>query len=232
MLRITRLGCWCLVLLAVGGCADGPFYSLAAINPLWQSQWAEDEAVRPTLYQQVEELRQLRGRADELATLEQQEWSNRLARLIQNSENTVLRQEALATLATLPTPEAQQVIRGALQDSDRAVRILACQLVAAGQYSESVTDLIRVMNEDADFDVRMAAIRELRHFQDPRVVEALSVALDDRNPAMQRRAIETLREITGRDYRGDVTKWRELVRGGNPPEPEPPSMAERLRSIF
>ena len=56
--------------------------------------------------------------------------------------------------------------------------------------------------------------------------------LRDKDPAMQYRAVLSLRELTGKDFDGDVTRWQQYVRGEVPKTREPILTAERLRRLF
>jgi hypothetical protein len=47
------------------------------------------------------------------------------------------------------------------------------------------------------------------------------MALDDPDPALQRRAVESLRQVTGRDFGNDVVAWRTYVQGGEPARRRP-----------
>ena len=75
----------------------------------------------------------------------------------------------------------------------------------------------------------MAAVEALGNVKDPTAVAALTVALDDRDPAMQFVGVQSMKSITGKDYGGDVAVWRQVAAGQSVPEPPAPSIAERLR---
>ncbi len=62
-------------------------------------------------------------------------------------------------------------------------------------------------------------------------VDALGLALTDPEPALQFRAMESLAEVTGRDYGHDARKWQAFLRGGSPAESNP-SVADSLRNLF
>jgi len=74
--------------------------------------------------------------------------------------------------------------------------------------------LVGVLNGDIEHDVRMAAARALGQSHEQVAVMALGNALDDKDPAMQYRAVISLRQITGQDLGNDVNKWREYVKSG------------------
>jgi hypothetical protein len=80
--------------------------------------------------------------------------------------------------------------------------------------------------------VRIAAARELENFRTPEVIPALGVALDDSDPALQHRAIRSLKVVTGKDFGNSVPAWQQFVRTGEIQASEVPSLAERLREWF
>jgi HEAT repeat protein len=92
--------------------------------------------------------------------------------------------------------------------------------------------LAEVLRRDPDIDVRLAAARSLGEIGDPAAVTALGAALDDTDPAMQVRAVASLREVTGKDFGADVNRWRQYVQGESPSPPEPVSFAERVRRLL
>jgi hypothetical protein len=57
----------------------------------------------------------------------------------------------------------------------------------------------------------------------------LGEALADTDPAMQYRAVLSLKQITGKDLGDDVHRWQQYVKGELPEEP---SWAERIRRLF
>jgi hypothetical protein len=81
---------------------------------------------------------------------------------------------------------------------------------------------------DADIDVRLAAARALGKLKNPASVSALGLALDDDNPAMQFRAMQSLKAVTGKQFE-TVKEWREYLHGE---KTESPSVWARLRRLF
>ena len=67
---------------------------------------------------------------------------------------------------------------------------------------------------------------------DPASVGALGQALEDRDPAMQYAAVQSLRDVTDRDFGNDVSRWRQFVAGKQPEPPRSISVAERFRRLF
>ena len=97
---------------------------------------------------------------------------------------------------------------------------------------EAAAVLSQVLTGDDDPDVRLEAIEALGQCRDPAAVAALGPALEDRDPAMQYRAVLALKELTGEDFGNDVDRWRQYVQGDVPVQTPPSSLAERLRRIF
>ena len=75
----------------------------------------------------------------------------------------------------------------------------------------------RVRRRPTCVDVRLAAGRALGQLGGDDAVAALRPALDDPDPALQYRAMQSLREITGKDFGDNVVSWREYVRGEGAP---------------
>ena len=80
-------------------------------------------------------------------------------------------------------------------------------------------------------DVRLAAARDMGQTKDATAITALADALSDSDPAMQRRAVESLRALSKKDFGNDVSAWQQYAKGENPQLKEP-TLAERFRKLF
>ena len=131
-----------------------------------------------------------------------------------------------------PQPAAGGVLIGALADSDKETRRIACTCLGKRGGAQAVTELSRVIASDTDFDVRIAAVSALGITGQSSAVAPLAEAIIDPDPAMQAKARESLTAVSGRDYGNDVQAWREYAKNGKTDAPEV-SLAERLRrSVF
>ena len=93
--------------------------------------------------------------------------------------------------------------------------------------------LSQAVASDADLDVRVAAARELGKFRDFEAPQALRPALDDRDPALQVAAMQSLETLTGRtNYRNSAATWRQYLDGGNPTPPPGPTVAEVVKQYW
>ena len=181
---------------------------------------------------QIAQLRDLSEAISRAAPDTQQRLSVDLANRINSEEDPIIRAEVVRTLGALRTEAAVQGLQAALADGVPEVRIAACEAWRRHGGPEAIVALASVVGSDTDLDVRLAATRALRGSRDPRALQALSIALDDSDVALQFRAIESLREVSSHDYGRNVGAWRQFAQGGTPPAPKPPSFAQRLRSWF
>jgi len=217
----------CLAFSLISGCMGDPIYRL------WHSkQWMDDENYGPTLYTRLDELSSIRKNADELGEAKREKIARQLMETLANDPSPLYRAQVVRTLAALSTPTAAEGLHLALQDKDPQVRIEACKAWARHGGAEAVTTLSDVLKNDSDLDVRLAATHQLAAFRDPAAVAALGVALDDADPAMQYRAMQSLKAITGKDFGNNVPAWRQYVQDGTYQPSDVPSIAERFRNLF
>lgn len=224
---LVWLGVFSLVPV-IAGCMGSPVYRL------WhRSQWLEDEKYGPTLHKRSEELAKLRSEAEEMPADQQAQVAQQLNQLLTDEPTPLYRSELVQTLGELSTPSASEALRTAIHDPDASVRIEACRAWGKRGGDEAVRALGQVVGSDTDIDVRIEATRQLGNFEGhPAAVQALGVALDDADPALQHRAVKSLEDITGEEYGNSVPAWRQYVRGETVNPPESPSLAERVQSWF
>jgi HEAT repeat protein len=230
MERRNRSSIWGAVALGIvliSGCVDGPLYSL-----YYRKQWQDDEKYGPTLFTRLEELRNLRREAARMNEQQQAELAKRLNHSLAHDASAVYRAQAARTLGALTTPVAVEGLYQASQDKEPTVRIAACEAWGQRGGDQALHALGQLIRSDGDLDVRIAATRELGRFEDPTAVQALGVALDDPDPALQYRAVEALRQVSGEDFGNSVPAWRQYVRGEPVNRPAPPSIVQRFLDFF
>jgi len=230
----TRLGCLCVTALITGlaGCASGPLPYFMAMNPTIRSQWEADEVYAPTLHRQLSEAKWVRDNAATLSAEDQTHWCGEFQHILQSHSNPVLRAACVDALARINVPQSNEPLGLAIKDGDSAVRIAACRAWGQRGGKQAVELLAATLGSDSDIDVRIAAARELRRFPEPMAYEALGLALQENDPALQYRAIESLKEASGKDYGNNLQAWQQFAEGKDPGPEYTPSIAERVRSLF
>jgi hypothetical protein len=232
--RVKRL---CYVSVAIwlasqAGCADGPVPYLMSLNPSMRRQWAADEAYKPTLHRQLAEVKTLRASANTLSPEQQVHWCGELQHIISTHSNPLLRVACVETLVEFSAPESSEGLQLALKDSDATVRKAACKAWGQRGGQQAMELLAERLGSDSDTDVKLAAARELGQFSDPIAYQALGLAIQGGDAALQYRAIESLKKGSGKNYGNNLKAWQEFTQGKDPGPEYSPSMADRVRELF
>jgi HEAT repeat protein len=174
-------------------------------------------------------LRKLLEDAPKATSEQKQLISNQLANSIREEKDPLIRTETIRVLGAYPSASADAILKAALNDADMQARIAACEAWGRHHDEQAVQLLATTMNGDADSDVRLAAAKALGETMNSAAAKPLGNALNDPDPAMQYRAVLSLKKVTGKDLGNDVNRWQQYLRGETPSQP---SLAERLRQWF
>jgi hypothetical protein len=156
-------------------------------------------------------IREFAPRGRDASPEEQQRICTQLAQQIQTEPDPIVRKVIQETIGEFHSPLADAVILAGLNDEDRDVRLACCRLLGERGRAESVEGLSRLVKADADVDVRMAAVDALGAIKSPAAVNALAVALKDRDPAMQMAGVMAMKSVSGKDLGNDVQAWRQYA---------------------
>jgi len=215
--------------IVVAGCAD---FGKAPSRAPWGKPAVEETSKIPSPAERIERLRALAGNAASANEQQKRQVVAELSTAMDTEEDAIIRAEIVRTLGAFPAQESDALLRQACGDSDVDVRTAACETWGKRGDRESTALLAEVLGGDIDKDVRLAAARSLGHSKDREVaVAALGGMLEDKDPAMQYRAVLSLRKVTGEDFGNDVNRWRQYVQGRTPDPANSPSIAERFRQI-
>ena len=223
----------CTIAVGTFGCSNG--FSLVDTGSIFQMPWSEKPDEMPGVtppHKRVAELRETAAGGRNLSPSEQETLSRRLAAEIRSESDPLIRLEILRAISVCKTPTTDSILEAALADSSSDVRITACQELGRRGGEKSVRLLSKTLASDINADVRLAATRALGETGDQTAVAGLGVALEDGDPAMQYRAVMSLKKITNEDFGKDIGRWRQYARGEKPAPAEPTSIAERFRELF
>jgi HEAT repeats/PBS lyase HEAT-like repeat len=226
MLRRHALILW---LVTLGTALSAGCQSLS-----WPQMWPFPERELTTYHtpsMRVDALEQFGMRSTGVDSPEQRQISDQLARQMQIEPDPLVRRAVVRAIAEFRTPMAQQVLEAGLADDEPAVRVACCQALGRRAEAISIGSLANSLRTDEDVDVRLAAAEALGKTKSREAIQALIVALDDRDPALQYAGVQSMKSITGEDYGPDVQAWRQVASGGNAPLRAVPSLAERVRSV-
>lgn len=215
------------VALTVAGCADLDFL------PSWipfQGPASDQLPGIVTPAERIAELRKLSETAASSSDEERARISQQLVAAMPNEKDPLIRIEIIRALGRYPGPGVDAILKAALGDADTHVRAAGCEAWGRRGDAVAVKLLSDILRGDVDADVRLAAARALGATKRPEAVGALGEALADADPAMQYRAVLSLKQVTGKDLGNDVNRWQQYVKG-EMTEPAP-SLAERIRRMF
>jgi len=102
---------------------------------------------------------------------------------------------ALRAISHTADPRVVELAAPLLQVAEPAKRRMAISVLSEQKGEEAAT-LVLAGLKDQDVQVRSAAAYGLRHFgDDPRIIDSLTEALNDRNASVRKQAIDTLAQL-------------------------------------
>jgi HEAT repeat protein len=159
------------------------------------------------------------------------EFTQDLVRMMLEEHDPRVRCSILTTAAEYETAAATAICKGALEDPDDRVRTEACRVWSKRGGDEAVELLAIRYRTDQELDVRLQALRMLGELKDKDAIPVLARALEDGDPAVQYRAVASLKQVSGRDLGNDVNAWREWAADPNGKAGEW-TIAEGFRQLF
>lgn len=204
---VPRCGAVAFVILAIAsGCSSWKPFSFGGLD----DKAAENrEKYGSTADQRIKEFEAEAGTAKSGGQHAQLEFTRKLVDTMLEEHDPRVRSALVKLAADFDTAAATAICKGALNDPDERVRMAACSAWAQRGGPEAVQLLAARSEADTELDVRLRAIRELGELNDKAAIPALAKALEDPDPAMQYRAVGSLKKVSGRDLGDDVNKWRE-----------------------
>ena len=156
-------------------------------------------------------IRELGPRSRKADVAEQQQICQQLAQQIQTEPDPIVRKAIQDTIARFDSQLASAVLLAGLNDNHREVRLACCRHLGQRKEVTSVDGLKKLVTSDEDIDVRLAAVDALGTIGTPAGIEGISVALEDRDPALQFAAVNAMQAASGADLGNDVSAWRQYA---------------------
>ncbi|MBX9792437.1 MAG: HEAT repeat domain-containing protein [Pirellulales bacterium] len=223
--------CSALLLAALAsGCVGNKFkYTTTGKWPPMREKTPEE--LMPTAEDRIDQMRALAKQIPKGSAEEQEQFARKIAADLSTEQSPFVRREMYLSLSGVQSLTANSLLYAGLQDADEVIRIACCQAWGQRGGPDAAKVLAETLSSESNLDVRLAAARALGKAKDTGGVQSLGVALEDPNPAVQRRAMESLEQITGEDFGNDVDAWRTFVQGGTP-QPRQESIVSRLKRMF
>jgi len=211
MIRLILTSYILAVLILLGGCAEGAFWRMGRFSPRVREKWAEEEKLADTLFVKKRRMEEGVTRAQNGTLDEKQRVARELGEIVYRDTVLLTRIHAVRLLGQIDCPAANDILENALRDFNSDIRIATIDAIQHKPSDIAVPLLRRVIGGDTNTDVRLAATRALGKFKGDQTVAALALAINDNDPALQLRAAESLRAVTGRPYGKNIAAWQEYV---------------------
>ena len=208
------------------GCMDGPFYAMNSAMPWTQRAWRQDEEYGATFTTRVAEFETLKAQIPSMPQDEKERWANILGEMMDTETSPELRRLSVECLAMIASPIADEGLTKASEDKVDKVRITACKAWLARNSDTSKKMLTQIAVSDQSPSVRIAALEALGETAGGVAKEAFEMALEDDDPAIQFQAAQSLKQITGEDFGGDIEAWQNYL-ANSPGFPEEPKVADQ-----
>ena len=183
---------------------DSPQAALAAIRE------SRDPGLRRAAFEYLGDPRHLGGEAgdrDEVTTI--------LGLALQSESEPQTRIVILDSMTRLGSPKQVEAMSPAVSDKDPAVRVAVCRHLCRTGTAEAAAKLDPLLVSDASLDVRLAAADALAHIPTQQAALSLLTGLEDSDVAIRFRCRQSLKQITGKDYSGNVGQWRQEIQTAN-----------------
>lgn len=152
--------------------------------------------------ERAQQIRTLGENASKVSQAKQEEYAQTLSKIIHEESDSLIRREAVLAIAHYPGETTIAALKQASSDSDRDVREAVCMAWKTYGGDLAVTELIQILANESDLDIRLDAIEILGKTKDPRAIAALVGPLSENDPALQHFTVLALQDITGKTMSG------------------------------
>lgn len=199
-MRATLNICSCCFLLLISGCAEGPLWQSGKYSPWARNRWAEEEKIADTLFTRKQRMTESVESVLNAPVEQQQKVAQEISEIVHRDPVLLLRLHGVKLSGRLNCPAAIQTLEDASRDYNTDIRVAAIKAWEQLPSDLAIPQLQEIIGSDTNVDVRLAATRALGNFSGVKAVQALSLALNDADPALQVRAAESLQKATGESF--------------------------------
>lgn len=196
-----------LLLLPLAGCKSPQTDVMGGYSP-------DLQVITPG--QRIEHIEQIGDDIKRYTPEDQVRAANDLTAALKQEVSPDIRSKLIFSLAKNPSQAAETGLFMGLSDSEVEVRCDACTAWGLRGGPIAIRQLSEVLVNDTNPDVRLAAARALGKTKDMAAVPALGRVLEDKDPALQYRAVLSLKSITKEPIGEDVNAWRAYVQSKFP----------------
>ena len=179
------LGKWLILILLVNAAGCSAMFNAKPIPGVPQPE------------DRIHQIRELGANAELVPDEQKEQYARTLSTLVREETDCVMRREAVLAISRFKVPITADTLRAAAKDPDRDVRESLCTAWQNYGGETAVTEIIQILGNDSDLDVRHAAIEALGNLKDERAIVALEVPLVDTDPALRHYTVQALQKITG-----------------------------------
>lgn len=154
------------------------------------------------------------SRATNGDSTEQQRLVEELAMQIRTESDPLVRAAIQESLGDIQVPLARDVLIAGLNDDDLDVKLICCRKLGDRGEPENVPVLRKLLEGGEVLDVKLAATDALGNIRSTESVKTLSIALKDRDPALQYAGVEALKQLSDQDFGNDVAAWQKFAEAG------------------
>jgi len=151
----------------------------------------------PQPEERLKQIDELGKNASKVPPEKQMEYAQTLSTIVHEETDPTMRRAAVVAISNFKVPVTEETLRFAGKDPERDVREAACAGWKTYDCEQTVPELIQILANESDLDIRHLAIDLLGESKDERAIVALEVPLMDNDPALQFYTMKSLQKITG-----------------------------------
>jgi hypothetical protein len=197
--------------LCAAGCAEGMLWRTGHLAPWVRKTWEEEEKVATTLMTKKQHMSDAVAAVAGGPIASQSKMAEQLHQVIFRDPVVLLRLHAVDLLSELNCQESVDALRAAAKDRNLEIRVAAVKSLAHMPENQAIPILQDAIGSDTNGDVRLAATQSLGAFSSSQTLNALAMAIDDKDPALQVAAIESLEKVTGQRFGTDALAWKSYL---------------------